>query len=279
MNFLETIGHEQRVRSHKSDERQDNCQGGSLVNVMEVHEVSLAAPAYNEAEGLNDVISEWVTYLSAQKRLRRFEIVICDDGSTDRTPEILSSIASRYPQVRAIRLPTNQGAAAALARAISQTSLNWVLLIDSDGQYVINNLERMISAVEAHDLLGACGVRRKKIDSPFARFGSWASGAICNLIHRTTYRDFNCAFKLVSGPVVRSIILEAKGLNYSTEMTSKLAERGIQLAEVEILHRPREYGKSSVKLIRDAFHRLLFVFYIAFRQLLLKLQVLQRPGL
>jgi len=243
---------------------------------MRLTEVAVAAPAYNEAESVQAVVESWVAYLSNVSGLQRFEIVVCNDGSRDRTGEILDELARRHSQLRPVHLETNQGAAAALTRAISRTTMGWVLLIDADGQFPIENLLRMADAVGQSGSRAAIGVRPVKQDSAFARFGSWASGALCNLFHGTHYRDFNSAFKLVDGPLLRSIPLEAKGLNYSTEVTSRILERGLTLIEVEIDHRPRGGGKSSLKLLKGAFHRLLFVLYIGFRQLLLHWQVIQR---
>jgi hypothetical protein len=91
-------------------------------------------------------------------------------------------------------------------------------------------------------------------------------------------RDFNSAFKLVWGPTLRGLGLEAKGMNYSTEVTSRLLECGIVPVEVAVAHRPRASGASHMRLFRGALHRLLFVGYIALRQLLLRLGILSRPS-
>ena len=80
------------------------------------------------------------------------------------------------------------------------------------------------------------------------------------------------------GPLLRSLHLEARGLNYSTEITSKLLERGVRLIEVEIVHLPRKTGKSSLRAVRGAIDRLLFVGYIGFRQLLFRLRILEKPS-
>jgi hypothetical protein len=124
--------------------------------------------------------------------------------------------------------------------------------------------------------LAAIGIRRKR-DVAFARFGSRASGMLCNLAHGSHLRDFNSAFKLVSGPVLRGLGLEAKGMNYSTEVTSRLLERGIVPVEVAIEHQPRTTGVSSMKLLRGARDRFLFVMYVMLRQALLRRGILIRP--
>ena len=161
-----------------------------------------------------------------------------------------------------LHFSTNQGAAAALNAAIAATKGDWVLLLDSDGQFPIQNLPDMLEALRRSGGLAAIGIRQKK-DAAFARFGSWASGLVCNLAHGSHLRDFNSAFKLVSGPVLRGLGLEAKGMNYSTEVTSRLLECGIVPVEVTIEHRPRATGVSSMKLLRGARDRFLFVLYIA----------------
>jgi len=98
--------------------------------------------------------------------------------------------------------------------------------MDSDGQFAVENLTDMLAALRASGALAAIGIRQKK-DAVFAQFGSWSSGLICNLIHGSALADFNSAFKLVWGPTLRRLGLEAKGMNYSTEVTSGLLECGI----------------------------------------------------
>ena len=239
--------------------------------------LSVAAPAYNEAAGIEDVIADWYNFLSAQADLAEFEIVICNDGSTDATGDILDRLTLSYPELRPLHFSGNQGAAAALNAAIAATKGDWVLLIDSDGQFPIQNLPDMLATLRQSGGLAAIGIRQKK-DVPFAQFGSWASGAVCNLVHGSRLQDFNSAFKLVWGPTLRGLGLEAKGMNYSTEVTSRLLERGIAPVEVTIEHRPRTTGTSHMRLVRGAIHRLLFVMYIALRQLLLRLGILIRPA-
>jgi glycosyltransferase involved in cell wall biosynthesis len=250
------------------------------VNLSSPLFLSVAAPAYNEAEGIEAVIADWHRFLSAQTDLAEFEIVICNDGSKDKTGDILDRLTLSYPQLRPLHFAANQGAAAALNAAIAATRGEWVLLMDSDGQFAIENLPDMLAGLRRtggpkSDCLAAIGIRQKK-DAAFAQFGSWASGLVCNLVHGSRLRDFNSAFKLVYGPTLRGLGLEAKGMNYSTEVTSRLLECGIVPVEVRIEHRPRIAGTSHMKLMRGAVHRFLFVAYIALRQLLLRLGILAR---
>lgn len=238
--------------------------------------ISIAAPAYNEGENISPLVEQWVHYLHDRFKPEDYEIVICNDGSVDNTWDLLCELARRYPSVKPCNHPINQGAAAALTTAIKHTTKDWVLLLDSDGQYPIENLEFFTRARERETLLAYIGFRPRKADSAFARFGSWASGWCCNLFHGTKYRDFNCALKFIEGALLRELCLEAKGLNYSTEISSKILERGVTMGEVEILHQARNKGRSSRSLFRGTLHRFLFVIYVGFRQFLLKSGLLQR---
>jgi dolichol-phosphate mannosyltransferase len=238
--------------------------------------LAIAAPAFNEAGALRDLVREWIDYLRRLEVVQEFEIVVCNDGSRDATGAILDDLAREYPQVRPIHFTQNQGAAAALTAAIAATRLDWVLLIDADGQFPIANLATMLAEVRCRRVPAAIGVRAKN-DRLLARFGTASSALICNLLHRSSIRDFNSAFKLVWGPLLRALNFEAKGMNYSTEVTSRLLESGVPIVEVAIDHRPRSAGVSKMKLMRGARDRLMFVTYIALRQMLLGSGVLRRP--
>jgi len=244
--------------------------------LLPLDSLSIAAPAYNEAENLGPLVSGWIGYLQRHFAPGTFEIVICNDGSRDRTAEVLAELASAHSALRPCHHTVNQGAAAALTTAIAHTTKNWVLLLDADGQFPVENFERFAAEFARAPAPAFIGFRPRKEDSAFARFGSWASGLACNLCHGTRYRDFNCALKLVEGPLLRSLPLEAKGLNYSTEISSRILERAVLMREVAILHVPRRKGRSSRSLLRGTLHRFLLVAHIAFRQLLLRLHVLQR---
>jgi glycosyltransferase involved in cell wall biosynthesis len=237
--------------------------------------LSVAAPAFNEAGALRAVVEGWLDYLTRFPGLAEFEIVICNDGSSDGTGAILEGLSREHREVHPIHFAANQGAATALTAAIAATRFDWVLLIDSDGQFPIENLATMLTEVGRRRVPAVIGIRSKK-DRPFARFGTASSAVICNLVHCSSLRDFNSAFKLVRGPLLRALDLEAKGMNYSTEITSRLLESGAEIVEVAIEHRPRSAGVSHMKMIRGAIDRLMFVVYIALRQALLGTGVLRR---
>ena len=237
--------------------------------------LSVAAPAYDEAGAIEASVTEWSDFLRGHPGVAEWEIVVCDDGSRDGTGDILAGLAERIPELVVVRFPRNRGAGAAIAEAVRNTRLDWVLLTDSDGQFPIRNLDRMLAARTGAERAFS-GARSQKADAAAYRLGSWASGAVCNLLHGTRYRDFNSVFKLVDGPLFRSLPLESEGMNCSTEITSRVVELGVGWVEVPIEHRPRVAGARSWGYLRGAAHRLLFVGYLGVRQLLLRRRVLRR---
>ena len=136
--------------------------------------LSVAAPAYNEAEGIESLVAEWHSFLSAQADVSEFEIVICNDGSRDRTGDILDRLTLPFPQLRVLHFARNQGGAAGLKAAIAATRYDWVLLIDSDGQFPIAGLTAMIAALCAAAAWppSACAGKRHRL-RPVRQLGQW----------------------------------------------------------------------------------------------------------
>ena len=233
--------------------------------------LSVAAPAYNEAAGIARFVESWLEHPHT-RGLDGFELVVCDDGSTDGTGEILATLAARHPSLRVVTHARNRGAGAAMATAIAATRLDWVLLDDADGQFPPDNLRSLAAALESNEARALLGTRKDKQDAPFARMGWRLSTLACNVVYQTSYADFSSACQLVEGPLVRALPLDARGLNYSLDVVAKLIERGIFPVEVPIEHLPRATGRSSRTLIRSSVERAAYVGYLAVRR------TLQRRG-
>ncbi|MEV1175635.1 glycosyltransferase family 2 protein [Nonomuraea sp. NPDC049784] len=242
-------------------------------------EISVAAPAYNEAENIAAAVTEWREYLEHNPAIGAWEIVVCDDGSGDATGKILEELREDCPQLVVVTFERNLGAGAAIAAAIARTRMDWVVLLDSDGQFPIANLDRFIERIRSGAGLAFSGARIRKADSLPYRWGSAASGAVSNLLHRTHYRDFNSIFKVVYGPLFRALPLESAGMNCSTEITARVSELGHAWVELPIEHRERGGGSRGWRFWRGARDRALFVGYLGLRHWLLRRGVLRVPVL
>ncbi|MEU4573477.1 glycosyltransferase family 2 protein [Nonomuraea sp. ATR24] len=240
-------------------------------------DVSVAAPAYNEAANIAASVREWRDYLRGHPAVGAWEIVVCDDGSSDGTGAILRDLRKDVPELVVVTFGRNRGAGAAIAAAIAATRLDWVVLLDSDGQFPIAELDRFLPRALAGDGVAFSGARLRKADSLPYRWGSAASGAVSNALHGTRFRDFNSIFKLVRGPLLRSVPLESGGMNCSTEITARVTELGHTWVEIPIRHRARGGGRRGWRFARGALDRALFVAYLGFRHRLLRRGVLRAP--
>ncbi|MBG0818874.1 glycosyltransferase family 2 protein [Planomonospora sp. ID82291] len=240
--------------------------------------MSVAAPAYNEADNITTAITRWHTYLDRHPAVGAWEIVVCDDGSTDTTRALLTDLQHRCPHLVIIGFDRNRGAGAAIAAAIAATRHDWIVLLDSDGQFPITNLDRFLPHLQTGTATAFSGARLHKADTLPYRWGSAASGAVSNLLHRTRYRDFNSIFKVVRGPLLRALPLESGGMNCSTEITARLTETGHTWTEIPIEHHPRGGGRRGWRFWRGALDRALFVAYLGYRRWLLHRGVLRAPA-
>jgi glycosyltransferase involved in cell wall biosynthesis len=249
----------------------------NLHDVSRTIDISVAAPAYNEAENIATVVRQWRDYLVRHPAVGAWEIVVCDDASTDATGGILAARRADCPELVVIEFDRNRGAGAAIAAAVARTRLEWVALLDSDGQFPIANLDRFIGRILAGEGLAFSGARIRKVDRAAYRWGSAASGAVSNLLHRTRYRDFNSVFKVVHGPLFRALHLESTGMNCSTEITARVLELGHTWVEIPIEHQERGGGRRGWRYWRGARDRALFVGYLGHRRWLLRRGVLRTP--
>ncbi|GGS56402.1 hypothetical protein GCM10010156_13720 [Planobispora rosea] len=240
--------------------------------------LSVAAPAFNEAENIAAAVGEWRKYLEGHPAIGEWEIVVCDDGSTDATREILEELSQECPGLVVVGFERNRGAGAAIAAAIAATRLDWVVLLDSDGQFPIANLDGFLDRIRGGEGPAFSGARIRKADGLPYRWGSALSGAVGNLLHRTRYRDFNSIFKVVYGPLFRALPLESGGMNCSTEITARVVEVGHDWIEIPIEHRERGGGSRGWRFLRGARDRALFVGYLGYRRWLLRLGVLRSPA-
>lgn len=232
--------------------------------------VAIAAPAYNEAAGIEACVSTWIDALASRPWISYAEIIVCNDGSVDDTRNILDRLSARSPIVHPIHLARNRGAAQAMATALANTRAEWVLMLDADDQFPIGCLDAFEAAAGSNPAARAfLGARARKHDDLFARSGAWLTTAALNVLHGTRYRDLSSACQLVRGDLLRCVRLEARGLNYSVEISARLLEAGVRPVEVAIAHRARASGRSTRTLIRSTLERVSFVGYFAARRALL----------
>lgn len=203
--------------------------------------VSAVVPVHDEEAAIADVVQ---TLLDELPRVAsRFELIVVDDGSTDRTGEILADLARSVPCLRVVRHPSNRGYGAALRSGFGVARHAWVLVIDGDGQIDPRQLGDVVAALDGHD--GVVGYRARRADAWLRRLNTAAWNGLVRWLFGLAPRDLNCAFKLLPSTLVRDEALVSEGAVISAEILVRAARAGYRLAEVPIVHRPRRAGRAS----------------------------------
>ena len=236
--------------------------------------VSLVMSVFNEEESIEDFLIECDNLMKKNNLINLHEIIITNDGSSDNSLKILEALQERINVLRIKSLKHNFGAGYALNESIKLAKYDWTIILDSDGQFPAENIEIMTKFL-SENVNDKCviGIRNKD-DNFFNVFGSKISGKICNLIYNSKLEDFNCALKLINTNILKSLKLEAKRMNYSTDLTSKLLEKKVMIKQLKIKHIKRKSGESSTKWFRTSFSRIIFIVYLLLRRLLIKFGII-----
>lgn len=222
--------------------------------------LSVAAPCFNEAEGIAAVVAEWEAVLGAWPHAS--EIVLCNDGSTDGTGAVLDALGARHPHLRVVHNASNGGYGRALSCAIAATRGDYVATIDSDGQFDLADALRLLEALERDRADAMTGWRMGKQDSPLRVAADRGMNLLVRVLFGTRLRDTNCALKVVRGDLLRGLPIEARGYPTPTEICLRLEARGARLGERGVTHRERAAGLSKLHPLRTAWAFLRFLFYL-----------------
>ena len=233
--------------------------------------LSITAPSYNERENIEGMITYWEEIFSRDGI--RGEIVIGEDGSTDGTKEILKDLQTRFDNLVVVDHAVNRGYGYALSSAIAHSRGDYVLTIDSDGQFDAGEYALLLAEMrKGYDVV--TGYRRRKQDRLFRVIADRVLNLIIRVLFRLPLRDTNCALKLFKGNVARSLTVEARGYPTPTELLIRAQTLGYRIGETGITHYERAGGASKLKAFRTSWHMLLFLAYLKYKQLLFKAQVI-----
>lgn len=209
------------------------------------YRLSLVIPAWNEAETIAQAIQEAQAALG--KVTADFEIIVVDDGSTDRTSQIVLAAAAADRRVRLVQHQGNQGYGAALASGFRAARLDLVAFTDADCQFDLNELEDMLPLSRRYDLV--CGTRIDRQDPPQRLFYSWGYNSLVKLLLGSPVPDIDCALKIFRRESLEKILPEARNFFVNTEMLYRARRLGLRIGEVGVHHRPRAAGESKVSLL------------------------------
>jgi glycosyltransferase involved in cell wall biosynthesis len=205
-----------------------------------VREISVVLPAYNEEPNIENVVGGVRAYLE-DRGFTDYEILPVNDGSADRTAEIIDRLGREDPRVRPQHHEHNRGYGAALRTGFDASEKRYVFYMDGDGQFDIKDLDKLLP-LASEDVI-VTGFRISRAD-PFIRrlnarlFGGW----LVRVMLGVRVRDLNCAFKLIPQKVFDKIELESTGALINAELYGRAIRAGFGIREIGVHHYAREAG-------------------------------------
>jgi glycosyltransferase involved in cell wall biosynthesis len=220
--------------------------------------VSCTIMAYNEEETLAEAAADVHAALSAFGD-RPFEIILVDDGSRDRTPEIARELEAQYPELRVIRHPKNLGPGSAILTGIRNSRMDVICFHAADQQLDFAQVASFIPLLDDHDIV--IGSRSGRPGYTKARL--LTSDVYIKLAHGlfglTDYDDFNFLY-LYRRDLFADMPIHSDGVFMCTEIFVRALQKGARVAKVEAVCLPRKAGLSTVykpKVIWKTFYEMM----------------------
>lgn len=208
-------------------------------------ELSIVIPVYNEEENLQPLIEE---INGAVKPLgKHYEIVVVDDGSRDRTFAVLACLHQKEPHLRVVRLKRNFGQTAALAAGLAQADGEVIVTMDGDAQNDPADIPALLATLEeGNDLVAGWRFNRR---DPFLRkrLPSVIANRLISWTTRVKLHDYGCTLKAMRKEVAKNLRLYGEMHRFIPAIAY---ERGAQIAELKVNHRPRLRCKSKYAVTR-----------------------------
>lgn len=210
-----------------------------------IGELSVFFPCYNEEKNIEATVDKAVKIL--EKTAKKWEIIIVNDGSKDKTGEVALKIQKKYPSIKIVTHDPNRGYGAAFKSGLYKAKYQWIAFTDSDGQFDFSEIKNFIAtqAKTKADIVIGYYLGRKVSQAVIISSKIWE--LIVFILFGLRVKDIDCGFKFISKKVVDTIPkLEAeRGAFISSEFLIKAKKAGFNIVEIGVHHYPRTEGQAT----------------------------------
>jgi dolichol-phosphate mannosyltransferase len=206
---------------------------------------SFVIPLYNEEENIEGLYSELLIVI---KRINiDYEIIFINDGSFDKTLDLIKTIANRNNNVKYISFIENMGQSAALGAGFHYAQGESIITMDGDLQNNPEDIIEMLKYYGTYDMV--TGWRQKRMDSLWKKIGSKLGNTFRNILTKENIHDTGCSLKIMRADILKRIKM-FKGLHRFLPTLMKL--EGAKIKEIKVDHRPRTKGISKYNNLHRA---------------------------
>lgn len=231
---------QRRDVSYKREQVHENGNGNGD-KIASSHSLSVVLPAYNEEQVIASTIADVLDVLSTWRM--DVEVLVVNDGSTDRTGAIVAALADAHPRVRLITHPINQGYGAALVSGFAAATKELTFFMDADGQFDIRDLQQFFTFIDEYNAV--IGYRLDRQDSWMRKLNAWGWKRLIGWVLGVHVRDIDCAFKLLHTEFLHQYPLETRGAMINAELLYRLTQAGYSYREIGVHHHPRQGGRAT----------------------------------
>jgi glycosyltransferase involved in cell wall biosynthesis len=216
--------------------------------------LSVVIPVYNEEKYIMTTIQR---VLDVTLENVSFEIVVVDDGSKDRTMEILQGLAAEHPEIKVFQQPANMGKGAALRRGFQEASGDIILIQDADLEYDPGDYPTLLKPILDNKADVVYGSRFLGGPHRVLYFWHFAGNQFLTLLSNITTNlnltDMETGYKVFRAEVIKDLPLKSNRFGFEPEVTAKIARRGWRIFETQISYFGRSYAEGKKIGWKDGF--------------------------
>jgi glycosyltransferase involved in cell wall biosynthesis len=208
--------------------------------------LSVVVPLFNEEESLPELAS-WIQHVCRAHSLE-YEIIFIDDGSSDRSWQVIERLRTENAAVKAIRFRRNFGKSAALSEGFKEAAGDVVITMDADLQDSPDEIPPLYKKVAEDGFDLVSGWKKKRRDPIGKRIPSKLFNRVTRSISGVPLHDFNCGLKAYRSDVVKNIEVYGEMHRYIPVIANWAGFT--RITEKEVIHYPRKYGTTKFGLER-----------------------------
>jgi dolichol-phosphate mannosyltransferase len=218
---------------------------GTANRALLARSISIVIPALNEQTVVEGVVRDISKQVATT--FTDYEIILIDDGSTDKTGAIMDRLATELPNVRVIHNPHNIGLGSSYQRGLAEARCEYLMMLCGDGGMPAVSLPQIFAAVGSADIIVPFITNLKQIKSPLRYFTSRTYTNLLNILFGQKIKYYN-GLPVHRVDLLRQLRINSSGFGFQGEILTKLLRSGCSMTEVGVPGAEMTKNSSAVSL-------------------------------